>query len=421
MLPDVLKASQLCSVRGRSIFDGAAAILSVSEYLHRRNLPGFLLSLDFFHAFDRVSLQWLDHVLEAMGFGLVLRQWVATLHLRATACFMLHSLSPDQEVEFSIRQGDPAASVFFTIYIEPFLACLERFLRGLFMGGLREATLSYMDDVNELCEEEQDILVTDELCRAFEAASGAILNRNRKTVILGLGSWAGGRDWPLPWLQAVDQAKVFGVTYTPVFSATVSVSWDRVAAGVERALQMWSARRLPTLRQRSLAVETFALSKAWYLAQILPLPPDTATRLRRAAGDFLWRGHFEQMAHDELHGPLSLGGLRTSAIQTRAEAPLAKQACHRLAGGGRPARHIAYWVGLRLRHLLPDLGAGLHSEDIPPFYRALASLLEEVLTPPGVNSGALLDVSSKFIYGQFTATLSPPPRLRPACPTFPGG
>ncbi len=56
VLPDVLKASQLCSVRGRSIFDGAAAILSVSEYLHRRNLPGFLLSLDFFHAFDLVSL-----------------------------------------------------------------------------------------------------------------------------------------------------------------------------------------------------------------------------------------------------------------------------------------------------------------------------------------------------------------------------
>ncbi len=272
VLPDVLKASQLCSVHGRSIFDGAAAILSLSEYLHRRNLPGFLLSLDFFHAFDRVSLQWLDRVLEAMSFGLVLRQWVATLHRRATACFMLHSLSPDQEVEFSIRQGDPAASVFFTIYIEPFLACLERFLRGLFMGGLRKATLSYMDDVNELGEDEQDILVTDELCRAFEAASGAILNRNRKTVILGLGSWAGRRDWPLPWLQAVDQAKVFGVTYTPVFNSTVSVSWDRVAAGVERVLQMWSARRLPTLRQRSLAVETFALSKAYTLPKSCPSP-----------------------------------------------------------------------------------------------------------------------------------------------------
>ncbi len=67
-------------------------------------------------------------------------------------------------------------------------------------------------------------------------------------------------------------------------------------------------------------------------------------------------------------------------------------------------------MGLRLRHLLPDLGAGLHAKDIPPFYKDLVSLLEEVLSLPGVNFAALLDVSSKFIYGQFTATLPPPPQ-----------
>ncbi len=204
VLPNVLKASQLCSVRGRSIFDGAAAILSVSEYLHRRNLPGFLLSLDFFHAFDRVSLQLLDRVLEAMGFGLVLRQWVATLHRRATACFMLHSLSPDQEVEFSIRQGDPAASVFFTIYIEPFLACLERFLHGLFMGGLREATLSYMDDVNELGEDEQDILVTGAgLLRPPRVPSSIATERRSSLASVpglaaGTGPCPGSRRWTRP-------------------------------------------------------------------------------------------------------------------------------------------------------------------------------------------------------------------------------
>jgi hypothetical protein len=57
-----------------------------------------------------------------MGFCSILRQWVATLHRCATAFFRLHSLFPDQEVEFSIRQGDPASSLFFTIYIVPLLA-----------------------------------------------------------------------------------------------------------------------------------------------------------------------------------------------------------------------------------------------------------------------------------------------------------
>jgi hypothetical protein len=45
----------------------------VAEYLHCQGLPGFLLSLDFYHTYDRVSLPWLDRVLKAMGFDVVLR------------------------------------------------------------------------------------------------------------------------------------------------------------------------------------------------------------------------------------------------------------------------------------------------------------------------------------------------------------
>jgi hypothetical protein len=187
VLPSMLHATQLCSVRGRSIFDGAAAVLSAAEYLHRRGVPGFLLSLDFFHAYNRVSIQWLDRVLEAMGFGVVLRRWVATLHRQASTCFLLHTLSPDMAVEFSIRQGDPAASVFFVIYIEPFLVRLEELLRGLFMAGLREASFGYMDDVNVLGEDEEDIIIADRVCRAFEEASGGLPRRAARSG-LSLGS-----------------------------------------------------------------------------------------------------------------------------------------------------------------------------------------------------------------------------------------
>jgi hypothetical protein len=78
---------------------------------------------------------------------------------------VFHTLSPDQEVEFFICQGNSAAPVFFTINIEPFLVVLElQRLNGLFMGGLCEATISYIDDVNELGQQEKDILIIDEVC-----------------------------------------------------------------------------------------------------------------------------------------------------------------------------------------------------------------------------------------------------------------
>jgi hypothetical protein len=57
LLPTLLATTQLCSIQGRSIFFGAAAILSAAEMLLQRKQPGFLVSLDLFHAYDRVDLR----------------------------------------------------------------------------------------------------------------------------------------------------------------------------------------------------------------------------------------------------------------------------------------------------------------------------------------------------------------------------
>jgi hypothetical protein len=65
--------------------------------------------------------------------------------------------------------------------------------------------------------------------------------------------------------------KVLGFTISPVFSNTVQLSWDSVLTGMERTLQSWRTRRLETLQQRIQVLEVFVLSKAWYIAHLLPL------------------------------------------------------------------------------------------------------------------------------------------------------
>ncbi len=209
ILPSVLRSTQLCSVRGRSIFEGPASILSSAEYLHRHQKPGYLMSLDFFHAYDQVSLPWVDKVMEAMGFGTIFRGWVATLHRDVSAAF-LHNISPFILILFSIRQGDPLAALLFVIYPEPFLVRLEANLEGLQVAHFREASFGYMDEVTVLGSHLSDISRVNIITLAFEAAAGALLNRNRKTLILGLGSWAGRQDWPLDWLQSASSIKVLG-------------------------------------------------------------------------------------------------------------------------------------------------------------------------------------------------------------------
>jgi hypothetical protein len=76
------------------------------------------------------------------------------------------------------------------------------------------------------------------------------------------------------------------------------------------------------------------------------------------------------------------------------------------AAGGRAKAHIAYWVGLQLRHLLPDLGRGPHTEVVLASMRDLATNMAEI---PSVSSAHLEAVTSRQLYAELSFTLPLPP------------
>jgi hypothetical protein len=121
------------------------AILLAVEYLHLHQLPGFVVSLDFFHAYNRVDLRWVNKVLPAFSFGGTWQRWVQLLHKNASAVFMLHRLSPELLITFSIRQGDPLAMLLYIVQLQPLLVALCRFLSGLCIGTIRESALDCID------------------------------------------------------------------------------------------------------------------------------------------------------------------------------------------------------------------------------------------------------------------------------------
>ena len=55
----IIHPDQKCSVKGRSIHDGASLIRDLTEYVNRNNLPGLLVSLDQTKAYDRVEWDFL--------------------------------------------------------------------------------------------------------------------------------------------------------------------------------------------------------------------------------------------------------------------------------------------------------------------------------------------------------------------------
>jgi len=286
-----------------------------------------------------------------------------------------------------------------------------------------ESVFAYVDDVDIMGQSEADLLLVDTICRQFEAMSGAILNRNRKSAILGLGAWAGRHEWPLQWLASPPTLKVFGVNFAASLHDTTVASWDAAITRFQAAIAPWQQRGLTTLRARRDALEIFLFSKLYYLAQALPMPAAAARAITAAAGAFLWgMAGFgaERVAWETLHGPFSAGGLAITHLPSRAEALIAKQSCWMAGQGGRAAAHMAYWHGQNLGHLYPTLQPPPDMpRRLPGFMTSVADLLEEMATTGVVDTGHLLAVTARAVYADFMDT-PPPPGLRLNCLTLSG-
>jgi hypothetical protein len=108
VLPSVLQKSQLCSVRGRNIMQGAISLLSTAEFVQQRKRRGLMLNLDVYHAYDRVCLPYIDRVLAALGFGTIFREMVLPLHGGASASFLFYCIMLGQCPSVSQCQGQIA-------------------------------------------------------------------------------------------------------------------------------------------------------------------------------------------------------------------------------------------------------------------------------------------------------------------------
>ena len=210
-LPEVIKSGQLCTVGDRKICFGVQNILSSVLYINqRKNIGACLISLDFFKAYDRVLVTFLLKVMKKMGFGPLFCGWIAMLHENAQTKFLLQEITGAIEICFSIRQGDPIAMILYILYIEPLLVFIEKRITGLRIQNIEQKVEAYCDDVNIMTTNVDDLRIVDSAVTSFEQISGAILSRNFKCKVLGLGLWKNKMIWPLDYLHTVKEIKVFG-------------------------------------------------------------------------------------------------------------------------------------------------------------------------------------------------------------------
>ena len=85
-MPTIIHPNQKCSIKGRSIHDGAALIRDLIDYVNNKNLLGLIVSLDQTKAYDRVEWDFLFKVLEKFNFGPNFINMIKTCYTNIESC-----------------------------------------------------------------------------------------------------------------------------------------------------------------------------------------------------------------------------------------------------------------------------------------------------------------------------------------------
>ena len=408
VLPSIIKSGQLCTVGKKNILFGIMNIISSISYANQRNLGVCLLSLDFFKAYDRVLVSFLLNVMDRMGFSSKFCRWIRMLHHNAQTMFLLSKLTKAINICFSIRQGDPLSMILYIIYIEPLLMYIQKHVAGLSLPGtvtghlhIDQSVEAYCNDLNVITEDDNDLMIIDNAVQDFEIMSGAILSRNKKCKIIGLGKWKNRHVWPLPYLDSVMEIKVFGILIMSDFRSLLKRNLDYRFTKFEQALISWSSRSLETLVQRVEVVKLFALSRIFYLASILPLTKTFISKVNRVIGKFIWSasGKVLRVSLDELRLMPEKGGLGLTCICSMGKSLRLTQLLRLLiCEDSRSIGHVGYWIGQIFDDLLPDQFTGIHAAVVPSFFIQLAELVTDAMVSEAISTLTWRAVTNKSVY-----------------------
>lgn len=78
-IKELVDIDQTGFIRGRSITENFVYAMELVQYCHKRRKPTMVIKLDFAKAFDTISWEALEVVLEARGFNRKWRRWMELL------------------------------------------------------------------------------------------------------------------------------------------------------------------------------------------------------------------------------------------------------------------------------------------------------------------------------------------------------
>ncbi|KAK2660142.1 hypothetical protein Ddye_006675 [Dipteronia dyeriana] len=254
-------------IQNHQLVDGFVIAEEVIHSWRRETEGGLTVKIDFEKAYDCVDFDFLDAMMEGMGFGLRWRQWIQWCISSSNMAVLVNGSSTLLfAIERGLRQGDPLSPFLFNLVIKGLSHLLIKatdlgLLQGVRFGnnGLHLRHLQFADDTIYFIKPKLDYLLhLKRILRCFDLSSGRKINFF-KTYIGRMCHSA--REEPC-WAEALKCRKgKFPLTYLGLplgARPSLKAFWDPVLKKVEDQLDPWKRRFLS--KERHLVLIKLGLS-----------------------------------------------------------------------------------------------------------------------------------------------------------------
>ena len=298
VLPKTISKYQGAFVAGRQILDVVLVANEAVEDYRRGNREGLVFKIDFEKAYDNVSWDFLDFVLQNKNFGSKWRGWIRGCLSSVSFSVMINGRPRGKFKGFKgLRQGDPLSPFLFTLVADGLSRLMEKatesgFVKGWQVGrdNVLLSHLQFADDTLFFLEHEgssfKNLLTVVGL---FCTVSGLKINM-AKSTLLGMGVDEGTvisladlvgcevGGWPTIYLGMPLGGNPCRRTF-----------WEPVINKVSKRLDGWK-RAFLSKGGRLTLIESVLSAIPTYFLSLFRVPSGVTKELEKIMRNFFWKG-----------------------------------------------------------------------------------------------------------------------------------
>lgn len=328
--PSLVGESQTAFVAGRQILDGALISNEIINLVENSKLEVALMKLDSqkqigsstYEAYDTVNWDFIDHVLDLMGFGNSWRNWIRCCLSTASISILVNgSPTAPFRMERGLRQGDPLSHFLFVLAAEIFNILMKRAVGiGLFEGlqigsqDVRVSHLQFADDTLIFCPAKTKWWIKlRRIMECFQLLSGLKINRAKSgLIVIGRQEiWAANVANRLGCQPVKLPSRYLGI---PLGTNPNKLSiWEPVLSKIHQSLAVLKAKLL-SRAGRLMLIKAVLNSLLLYYMSIFKIPKCVVKKIIQMQRKFFWRGNgsgkgLPLIKWSEIQKPKSHGGL----------------------------------------------------------------------------------------------------------------